>query len=166
MPFFTTKEEGKGTGLGLSMVDGILRQSGGSIQVESEPGQGAAFRIHPYRHGADEAESRSGTGRIPIQKKAKGTILLAEDEASVRRLAFHAWIARIFRVPEASRGEVALARLQSGPDVVLPERRHLHRQALRAFHVGEGHRGIPVRSLAGGEPGKKNPVPLAKDRAF
>ena len=119
-PFFTTKEEGKGTGLGLAMVDGIIRQSGGFIQVESRPGEGATFRIHlPYRNEAGEPEPRPGTGRIPIQKRERGTILIVEDETAVRKLASHTLAARGYRILEAVSGEDALARLEDAPEIDL-----------------------------------------------
>jgi len=83
-PFYTTKELGKGTGLGLAMVYGIVRQTGGTVVVESQPGQGSTFRIYLPRVPS-EAErerpaaprSRSGEGRE--------TVLLAEDDDLVRR---------------------------------------------------------------------------------
>ena len=127
-PFFTTKDEGKGTGLGLSMVDGIIRQSGGFIQVESELGRGASFRIYlPYENEIGEPEAKAGTGSLPILKKEKGTILVAEDEPAVRKLVFHTLTARGYRVLEASSGEDALAKLEGEPvidllltDVMMP----------------------------------------------
>jgi signal transduction histidine kinase/DNA-binding response OmpR family regulator len=119
-PFFTTKEEGKGTGLGLSMVDGIIRQSGGFIQVESETGKGASFRIYlPFQNEAGEPDVRSGTGSVPAGKKAKGTILIVEDEPAVRKLAFHTLAAGGYRVLEAASGEDALARLEGEPEIDL-----------------------------------------------
>jgi PAS domain S-box-containing protein len=85
-PFFTTKGEDGGTGLGLSTVYGIVAQSGGEIRVHSEPGQGARFEIFLPRTTASaekgdapESESTPPTGGE--------TILLVEDEHSVRRLA-------------------------------------------------------------------------------
>ncbi|MDB5104801.1 MAG: hypothetical protein JWP91_2490 [Fibrobacteres bacterium] len=119
-PFFTTKEEGKGTGLGLSMVDGIIRQSGGFIQVESEPGKGAAFRIYmPYQKDIGEPDSRPGTGPVPILKKEKGTLLVVEDERAVRKLVSHTLSARGYRIVEAASGEEALAKLEGEPDIAL-----------------------------------------------
>jgi len=85
-PFYTTKEKGKGTGLGLATVYGIIKQSGGFIFVDSEPGKGATFNIYfPRVEGAQEAIVKSET---PV-KQARGprTILLVEDEASLRKLA-------------------------------------------------------------------------------
>jgi two-component system, cell cycle sensor histidine kinase and response regulator CckA len=84
-PFFTTKEMGKGTGLGLATVYGVIKQSGGYIFVESEPGRGASFKIYlPRVEGAafDQPES------VAPRQKAHGprTILIAEDEASLRKL--------------------------------------------------------------------------------
>ena len=84
-PFFTTKPMGKGTGLGLSTVYGIVKQSGGGIQVESEPGRGTTFRI--YLPTAEGSSIKQGD-RITQVQVAGGseTILIAEDEPDLREL--------------------------------------------------------------------------------
>src|SRR6266536_3486928 len=86
-PFFTTKEKGKGTGLGLATVYGIVKQSGGFIQVSSEPGRGTAFAIYLPR-----VEEEFGSHRRPLPPaigSARGTetILLLEEDEGLRRLA-------------------------------------------------------------------------------
>ncbi|MEK6697874.1 MAG: ATP-binding protein [Nitrospirota bacterium] len=82
-PFFTTKEVGKGTGLGLSVVYGIVKQHNGYITVSSEPGKGAAFRVYlPIIHGEAEREK---TAETPVPQRGRETVLLAEDDADVRR---------------------------------------------------------------------------------
>jgi CheY-like chemotaxis protein len=126
-PFFTTKEAGKGTGLGLATVYGIVRQSGGRIDVQSAPGQGTTFRI---------ALPLSGEGPSPVvATAARGgaalgseTILLVEDEDGVRLLAREALRGAGYRVLEASHGVEALVRARQyhGPihlvvsDVIMP----------------------------------------------
>jgi two-component system, cell cycle sensor histidine kinase and response regulator CckA len=83
-PFFTTKPIGKGTGLGLSTVYGIVKQSGGSVQVESEPGRGTVFRIClPAQDGVSQQRQERGGERIGGGSE---TILIAEDEADLRDL--------------------------------------------------------------------------------
>jgi PAS domain S-box-containing protein len=84
-PFYTTKERGAGTGLGLSTVYGIVKQSGGQIDVESEPGIGTTFRVY-FPQVADVAEPFSPKPRDERSLSGTETILLVEDEASLRRL--------------------------------------------------------------------------------
>jgi signal transduction histidine kinase len=84
-PFFTTKELGKGTGLGLSTVYGVVKQSGGYIWVDSEPGKGTRFQIFlPQNRDTLQAAKPEESG---MSTRGCGTVLLAEDEEAVRDLA-------------------------------------------------------------------------------
>ncbi len=84
-PFFTTKPVGMGTGLGLAVVYGIVKQSGGSIQVESEPGEGTTIRISfPCVAGAPLTATENTTAEVAPH--GSGTILLVEDQEEVREL--------------------------------------------------------------------------------
>ena len=113
-PFFTTKAEGKGTGLGLATVYGIVKQNGGYIRVESEPGRGATFRIYLPRV-EEEAETllQTETKETP---RGSETILVVEDEPSVRELVSEALRHYGYAVLEA-------------------------RDAVEALHVCERHKG-------------------------
>jgi two-component system, cell cycle sensor histidine kinase and response regulator CckA len=84
-PFFTTKEQGKGTGLGLSTTYGIVKQSGGRIDVESSLGAGSVFRIYLPRARGQVAHSEPAVMRAE-KPRAYGTILVVEDEMALRRL--------------------------------------------------------------------------------
>jgi two-component system, cell cycle sensor histidine kinase and response regulator CckA len=112
-PFFTTKPPGKGTGLGLSTVYGILQQSGGGIDVDSEVDRGSTFRVYlPFAAGTDVA--RSAPGPVPPAALSReGTVLVAEDEESVRALIRAVLTNAGFRVFEAASGTEARALVQS-----------------------------------------------------
>jgi two-component system cell cycle sensor histidine kinase/response regulator CckA len=106
-PFFTTKEKGKGTGLGLSTVYGIIKQSGGYVLVQSEPGQGTTFRIYLPR--VEDALETVGTlGISSSQNGGSETVLLVEDEESVRQLVRETLESKGYKVLEAENGEAAL----------------------------------------------------------
>jgi hypothetical protein len=125
-PFFTTKPQGQGTGLGLAMVYGIVKQSGGYIWVESEPGAGAAFRIAlPVSR-----TPLTGDGSSEAAEPAGGseTVMLVEDEDALRHLDRQILMRYGYRVLHARSGPEALALAQAHPepidllltDVVLP----------------------------------------------
>ncbi len=111
-PFFSTKEVGEGTGLGLSTVYGIVKQTGGFIFVDSTPGEGSTFSIFLPRHRRSEAER--ATSEAPARREpakdltGKGTILLVEDEESVRMFGARALRGKGYTVLEADSGEAAL----------------------------------------------------------
>jgi PAS domain S-box-containing protein len=105
-PFFTTKEEGKGTGLGLSTVYGIVRQSGGSIQVESVPQRGSTFVV--LLPEVPELEVAQGSASLGLRARGNESVLLVEDESSVRRLAHEVLSEAGYRVTATSDPESAL----------------------------------------------------------
>jgi PAS domain S-box-containing protein len=126
-PFFTTKAVGIGTGLGLSTVYGIVRQSRGWIAVESRVGEGSVF--HVYLPRVASAAEGGAPGTLP--KEVPGgaeTVLVAEDQAEVRRLALRILKSNGYDLLEASNGPEALevSRNHAGPihllvtDVVMP----------------------------------------------
>jgi PAS domain S-box-containing protein len=106
-PFFTTKEKGKGTGLGLAMVYGIVKQSGGYVWAYSEVGQGAVFKI--YLPAVEQPVEVSEPLAGPLEKlEGTETILLVEDETSVRELISQYLRDMGHTVAEASDGAEAL----------------------------------------------------------
>ncbi len=127
-PFFTTKEKGKGTGLGLSTVYGIVKQSGGCIEMESKPGRGATFKIFFPRVEAINPETESvAVGGDSV--RGRETVLLVEDEPGVRRLVNETLRLHGYTVLEARHGIEALltGAKHAGPihllltDVVMPQ---------------------------------------------
>jgi CheY-like chemotaxis protein len=106
-PFFTTKEKGKGTGLGLSTVYGIVKQTGGYVMVQSELSRGTTFHIYlPLTEAAAEPHA------MPAADTALGgceTILLVEDEESVRELVRETLVAKGYQVIEGENGEAGVS---------------------------------------------------------
>jgi signal transduction histidine kinase len=121
-PFFTTKGPGKGTGLGLATVYGIVKQSGGFIVVDSEPGRGTAFKLYfPAVSGAASTD-RSGPTRRPLAVGAE-TILLVEDEDAVRSM-LHTVLSRAgYTLLDTGRSSEALrlAREQARIDLLITD---------------------------------------------
>jgi len=107
-PFFTTKEMGKGSGLGLSTVYGIVKQSGGHIWVYSEAARGTTFKIYlPSAEDKLETGAESRAEALP-RRRDGATILLAEDDAIMRKLTRKMLEEHGFKVMEASDGQAAL----------------------------------------------------------
>ncbi len=121
-PFHSTKEQGKGTGLGLATSYGIIKQSGGYIFFESEPGKGTTFRLYlkAYEPTPEEVEEIMKKERQRIERPAvdvsgQGRILFVEDESGVRRAIARNLREGGYEVTEAEHGEEALEILEREP---------------------------------------------------
>ncbi|MBS1816520.1 MAG: PAS domain S-box protein [Acidobacteria bacterium] len=143
-PFFTTKEQGRGTGLGLSMAFGIVKQSGGHIDVQRRLGEGSTFHVYLPRVEAEPPTATEERVDTPT-RRGHETVLLVEDEDSVRKLARLALERAGYTVLVAENGAAALvvAEEHQAPidllvtDVVMPEMRGPDlAQALRARRPG------------------------------
>ena len=151
-PFFTTKERGRGTGLGLSTVYGIVQQSGGAIEVQSEPGRGSRFSIYFQRAtGAPEAPEDPMPAEHSL--RGHGAVLLVEDENMVRDLLVEALTGAGFQVTAAAQAQEALRLLSENhvavdilvTDVVMPG---ITGPELAA-RILEQRPGIPVLYISG-----------------
>ncbi|MFP4386162.1 MAG: PAS domain S-box protein [Alphaproteobacteria bacterium] len=114
-PFFTTKAVGEGTGLGLATVYGIIRQTGGFLDIESEIGKGTTFFIYlPRISETEEEEDMPAAEEKNASKDLTGSecILLVEDETAVRTFAQRALVNKGYEVLSAENGEIALEMLQ------------------------------------------------------
>jgi two-component system cell cycle sensor histidine kinase/response regulator CckA len=114
-PFFSTKEVGSGTGLGLATVYGIVRQSGGIIEVHSALGRGTTFKIYLPRYTGPERVVEVVTEEKTGDLTGMGTILLVEDEDPVRIFSSRVLKNKGYTVIEARSGDVALQILQNDP---------------------------------------------------
>ncbi|WP_435635901.1 ATP-binding protein [Pseudomonas solani] len=112
-PFFTTKPAGQGTGLGLSMVYGFARQSGGAVQIASQPGEGTSLYIHlPRHHGEERIEHNTGSEFAPRAER-QATVLVVDDESPLRMLIGEVLRDLGYQVLEAVDGASGLALLDS-----------------------------------------------------
>ncbi len=125
-PFFTTKDHGKGTGLGLASVLGMVQQSGGSIWVESEVGEGTTFNIYLPRLDAAAASISPPPARASVVE-GNDTVLVVEDDAAVREAVCRILRAHRYRVISAANGAEALRMAREArvdvllTDVVMPQ---------------------------------------------
>jgi PAS domain S-box-containing protein len=151
-PFFTTKEVGKGTGLGLAMVYGFVKQSGGHVEVESEVGRGTTFKVYLPRAEATGPLAKSSPNVLEAPRGSE-TVLLVEDEDSVRTLSRLVLQSSGYTVLEARDGQegAVVAQQHPGPihvlvtDLVMP--RMSGRQL--ADVVSQARPGVRVLFLSG-----------------
>jgi signal transduction histidine kinase/ActR/RegA family two-component response regulator len=119
-PFFTTKPIGQGTGLGLSMVYGFVRQSGGQVRIYSEVGSGTTMCLYLPRHYGSSSETAASTRPVSSVRKPTGkTVLIVDDEPSVRMLVTEVLEELGFSSIEASDGPMGLRILESDAAVDL-----------------------------------------------
>jgi PAS domain S-box-containing protein len=151
-PFFTTKERGRGTGLGLATVYGFVKQIGGYVWVESEPGIGTTFEIY-LPVACEETPQKGPVAASTASGRGEGTVLLVEDEESLRTLTRSILEQGGYTVIEACNGmeAIEIAKKASSPihllltDMVMPG---MNGRAV-AEKVEELHPGIRVAFMSG-----------------
>ncbi|MEJ8856112.1 PAS-domain containing protein [Variovorax robiniae] len=117
-PFFTTKQPGSGTGLGMAMVYGFIKQSGGAIDVRSQPGRGTTISL--WLPASERAvDPRPAPAAAPEAAGRRGLALLVDDDAQVRRVVRRTLLDMGYAVLEADSGVEALALLQQTSDIAL-----------------------------------------------
>jgi len=166
-PFFTTKQVGSGTGLGLSTVYGIAEQRGGAVQLDSAPGEGSMLAVWLPVGPSSRMKIQTDPTVLPVRAAAAGaTILVAEDEAGIRKFMV-AWLEKAgYKVVSAADGSEALQAAQAMPvidllitDIVMPRMGGL---ALRERLLAErGH--VEVLFISGYAPQELRSGGLGRD---
>jgi len=118
-PFFTTKPIGQGTGLGLSMIYGFARQSGGHVRIYSEVGHGTTVCIYLPRYHGEVIDDLAETQRVAAEVAGGQTILVVDDEATIRHLIDEVLDEQGYTVIGAADGAAGLKVLQSGARIEL-----------------------------------------------
>ncbi|MEI7815690.1 MAG: ATP-binding protein [Desulfuromonadales bacterium] len=117
-PFFTTKEIGKGTGLGLAMVYGITKQHNGFVDVSSEPGQGATFRVYLPIVLSESGSKEAGITEIEVVLPGSEVILIVEDDADLLEFMIRMLTKRGYRVISAANGEEAVEKFKNNSEKI------------------------------------------------
>ncbi len=138
-PFFSTKGPGKGTGLGLAVVHGVVKQSDGAVEVDSEPGVGTSFTIY-FPRIEDAASAAKASSDIGPAARGTETLLLVEDEDAVRALARFTLQQYGYTVLEASHGEEAMR-------IATNHRERIHLLITDVVMPGMGGRVVAERLL-------------------
>jgi signal transduction histidine kinase/CheY-like chemotaxis protein len=139
-PFFTTKPVGSGTGLGLSQVYGIAKQTGGTVSITTELGQGTTVAVYLPRTTAVSATRSSEASGVPPLQTHDATILVVDDDSDVRLFAASCLESLGYRVIAVAGGQAAIDTVTSGTaidlvlvDIVMPEMNGV--EAMRAIHA-------------------------------
>ncbi|RJQ43641.1 MAG: PAS domain S-box protein [Nitrospiraceae bacterium] len=155
-PFFTTKEIGKGTGLGLSIVYGIVKQCGGIIHIDSEPGRGTTFQIYFPEIGSEVEKHKKE--KISTLRGDGETILLAEDEYTVRESVRKILEEFNYKIVEAVDGMDAVVKFlehESEIDLLIFDSVMPKKSGQRAFNEIRGRKPGLKAILTSGYPGDK-----------
>ncbi len=118
-PFFTTKPIGQGTGLGLSMIYGFARQSGGQVRIYSEVGEGTTMCIYLPRYAGTAETAEDVDAAVVLDRVGGGTVLIVDDEATIRHLVDEILDEVGYTVIGAADGAAGLKVLQSGARIDL-----------------------------------------------
>jgi PAS domain S-box-containing protein len=151
-PFFSTKETGKGSGMGLAMVHGIVHEHGGHVVVESSPGRGARFRVAwPVVSGAGAATAKESDGAAtarPMRPTLSGSVLLVDDDESVREFMRELLASWGLEATCASSAAAALEQLRKAPgrfDVLITDQSMARMTGLElTLQLRQEHNELPV----------------------